>query len=81
MVAINFKITTSATQYIPYDMHEISLISRWLEVRDILDREDMAQLRLTWLPAKARLTPACTPKKRYQKTFTGMRFRIGGSKK
>lgn len=81
MVATNFRITTSATQYIPYEMQETNLLSRWLEVREILVREDMAQLRLTWLPAKARLTPACTPKKRYQKTFTGMRFRIGGSKK
>lgn len=81
MVATNFRIGTSATQYIPFEMHEISLISCWLEVREILDREDMAQLRLTWLPAKVKLTPACTPKKRYQKTFTGMRFRIGGSNK
>lgn len=81
MVAINFRICTSATQYIPYEMHELSPISRWLEIREMLVREDMAQLRLTWLPAKARLTPACPPKKRYQKTFTGMRFRIGGSKK
>ena len=81
MVAINFKIATSATQYIPYVMQEINLISRWLEVREILVREDMAQIRLTWLTAKVRLTPACTPEKRYQKTFTGMRFRIGGSKK
>lgn len=81
MVATNFRISPSATQYIPYELHEISPISRLSELRTILEREDMAQLKLTWLPAKARLTPACPPKKRYQKTFTGMRFRIGGSKK
>lgn len=81
MVAINFRISTSATHYIPYEMHEINPIKRYLELSKILDREDTAQLILTWLPAKVRLTPACTPKKRYQKTFTGMRFRIGGSKK
>lgn len=81
MVATNFRISPSATHYIPYEMHEISPISRLLELRTILEREDMAQLRLTWIPAKVKLTPACTPKKRYQKTFTGMRFRIGGSKK
>ncbi|MDD5009984.1 MAG: hypothetical protein PHC68_16475 [Syntrophorhabdaceae bacterium] len=36
---------------------------------------------LTWLPAKVRSAPACHPEKRYQKTFMGMGFRIGDSKK
>lgn len=78
MPAIRFKISMAATQYIPYEPRGFDLMDRWSELMRELD---MARLRLTWIPANVKLTPACTPKKRYQKMFTGMRFRIGGSKK
>lgn len=78
MPAVNSKPGTSTTRYNHYEYREIILIEDRLEKQQ---REDMARLKLTWMPAKVKSTPACTPKKQYQRIFTGTRFRIGGSKK
>lgn len=44
--------------------------------------QDKFYLRLTWkAPAKIKTKKIYVPKKQYQRTFKGITFRIGGSKK
>lgn len=52
------------------------------EFMDLLISLDIFYLRLTWYaPKKSKQIRPYFPRRMYQKSFTGVRFRIGGSKK
>lgn len=62
--------------------------SSWDELKSAMDfwdeltGMDKFYLKLTWkAPAKIRIHKIYIPKKQYQRTFKGIAFRIGGSKK
>lgn len=77
MPVISINIQTAATQYVPETSNPVR---SWLKLMEEMS-EDRNQIKLTWIPAKVRSIPVFPMKKRYQKTFTGTMFRIGGSKK
>lgn len=75
--------SSATSSGIPYmEIEYKSPFRHWLDVMEILGQEERQQ-RLTWhIPGKPKPAPAFThARKRCQRIFTGLRFKIGGSKK